>query len=318
VRGLTALEAIGRGTANVRGNPQLVVVSVAGTAALLVLVLLSFLPWMATLGVDFSWLDGTEPDAERLRALFDRFDSLDELLGTAGAFLLALTFALTLATLLYCWLQGGTLGVLVAGDAQAPAGAGRDALLFRTFSMPLFVHEAQRLVWRFLLFYSLIFAVLLALVVAVGALVVAAGALAGERGAGAGCALACGLLLPMLFVTFVVAAAIQIGQAELVRPASGVLAATRSALALLGRRIGAAAVVVVWLVGVSVALGIGFTIVGFGFDLALRQSLAAQVALRALLAIVQLAASSAVNLVFAAAFVALARSEPPATEPSAS
>lgn len=313
---LSAIDALARGAANVRANPQLVAVSVAGSVALLVLVLLSFLPWLGAIGFDASWLTGAGPDPAKLRALADRFGSLDDLVARLGGFLLAVSLALTLASIVYCWYQGGILGVLVAGDAQAPAGGGRDALLFRTFSLPFFVHEAQRLTWRLLLFYSLFFAVFLAVIVLAAALLAAAGLAGGERGVAAGCALACGLLLPLLFVGFALLAAIQLGQAELVRPESGVLAATRAAFATLGRRLGAAALLVVLFLLVSFVVGIGFGVVNFVADLALSGRPAALVALHVGFWLVQVAVSAVFNLVFTAAFVALARSEAAAPEPA--
>lgn len=316
MRRLTAVEALGRGAANVRANLELLVVTTLGTVAIGLMVVLSFLPWIATLGLDPSWLSGQAPDPQRIEDFFDQLAQGGELLARLGGFLLSFSLALTLASILYCWYQGGILGLLVAGDAQAPQGPGRESILFRIWSFRHFLFEAHRLTWRLLLFLTLFLAIWAAFAALTLGLFVGAGLLGSERGAATGCAVACGILLPLMFVGFALMAAAQLGQADLVRPESGVLAATRNAFSILGRRLGAAAALLAIFFVVSLGLGIAFATVGLVTDFVASSQPAIHFALRALLMLFQLVAGGLVNLVSAAAFVALVRSETPTAEPA--
>jgi hypothetical protein len=319
VKRLTAVEALGRGTANVRANRELVGVATAGSLAIVALVFLSFLPWIAALGIDPAWFTGQQPDPEKIGELFEglfaTMGSVSELLARLGGLLLSLSLSLTLASLFFCWYQGGTLGVLVAGDAQAPAGGGREPILFRTWSRRLFLFEARRLTWPLLLFYSLFFGFWLLVGAVTVGIFAGAGLLGSRSGAAAGCALVCGMLLPLMFVSFALYAAMQLGQVDLVRPASSVAVATRAAFSILGRRLGAAAALMSIFVVVSVGFGIAFGVVGLVADLLLSSRVVLGATVRVVLGLVQMAVGAAVGLVFMAAFAALVRSESAIPEP---
>ena len=141
---LSAVDALGRGAANVRANLELLVVTTLGSVAIALLVILSFLPWVATLGFDLDGLSSQAPDPKRIEDLFDQLAGGGELIARLGGFLLSLSLALTLASVIYCWYQGGILGLLVAADAQAPQGAGREPILFRIWSPRLPAWTALR------------------------------------------------------------------------------------------------------------------------------------------------------------------------------
>lgn len=316
MRRLSAVDALGRGTANVRANLELLAVTTLGSIAIGALAILSVLPWLATLGADLGLLPGRTPDPQQVGEMLARVLSGGDLLARLGGLLLSFSLAMTLASVLYCWYQGGILGLLVAADAQAPQGPGREPILFRIWSMPLFLHEAQRLTWRLMWFVSLFLGIWLVVGAITVGLFAGAGLLGSSQGAGAGCALACGILLPLMFVGFVLLAAAELGQADLVRPESGVITATRNAFAILGRRLGAAAALLSIFFVVSFGLGIAFTTVGAVGGLVFGSSPVLDFTFRGVLLLLQLACGGLVNLVSAAAFVALVRSETTSAEPA--
>ena len=304
---LSAVDALGRGLANVRGNLAVVATAAAGALAVLVVILLAMLPWLGAMGIELSTLLGA-----------DRLDLGDwaalatapaQLLAQLGTFLLSLSLALTFASVLFSWYHGGVLGVLAAGDAQAPAGAGRPAVAFRTWSWPFFAGEATRLTWRVLIFYSLLMLLWSVLAVAAGVLVFATTAVALRSGGVAGFGLGCGGALPLLFGFFVVFGATQLGQADLPRAESRATTAARAGFRVLGRRLGAALGLGALLFGAAFAIGIAFALVDLALVIGLGAWPAAAAAVRIALLLVQLLASSWLNLVFAAAFIALLRSE---------
>jgi hypothetical protein len=306
VNRLSAAAALGRGAANLRANRELVLVAAGGSVAIGVIVVLSVLPWLATLGLDLDTF--SEPtDLGRLREFFGGLQSPQEILARLGGLLLSVTLAFTLATFLYCWYFGGILGVLVAGDAQAPPGAGREPAIFRTFSLRFFVHEAGRLLWRVFLYLNLFFLFWTLLLVLVVIAIAGAGLLGTDSGFAAGCAVACGALLPVAFVSFALLAAMELGQADLVRPQSGVLAATGAGFRALSRRLGASALVLLLLVVASVAIATAAAAVEFVVDVSL--SGAPAFALKAILLLVRLVVGAVVNLAITAAFVALFRDD---------
>ncbi len=306
---LSTFDALGRGSANARANFELIVASFVGTLILVAIVLAAIVPWMATIGLDASWLWGDTKLPDDLPALWRLASSPAELLARIGSVILSLTVALTLASIVFCWYFGGILGVLVAADAQAPAGAGRESILFRAWSRDLFFQEARRLVWKVMLYYSLFGAIWFFVALLCGGAVAAAVLIGAQAGVGAGFAVGCGALLPLLFVLFAVLAAMQIGVADLPRHGSGARAATRAGFTVLGRRLGASLLIVVFFFVASAILAAGFTTVEIVVDLALSAVPLLALALRCVLFGVQLFVGAALNIAAAASFVALLRNE---------
>jgi hypothetical protein len=310
VKRLTALEALGRGLSNVRGNLEVVAAAAAGSVGILVLVVVSLIPWLGiSILAPQRFAAGQRLGPDQIVAWLSRLASPRDLLAQLGLGLLALLVGLTAASVLYGWVWGGVLAVLHAGDAQAPPGSGRGAELFRIWSRKFFALEAARLTWKVLLFLSLFFALLLLVMLALFLLVVAAVVVGAKSGATTGLALGCGGLLPLLFVYFAVSGAMWIGQVELVRPEVSVTAATRAGFAVLGRRLGASVAIFGLFFLLACAAGLLFGGAAFllRLSLASRPAIAATVDLA--LSLIQLTVSSALQVASAGAFVALARSE---------
>lgn len=309
MRRLSALEALGRGLANVRGNLELVGVSAGGSLIVLALVFLTLIPVLGVGGEEiasFFALSTGQATPGDYAALLERAWAT---ISGLWSVILALSVGLTLGSIVYSWVVGGLLAVLVAGEAQAPPGSGRGGELFRTWSWRLFSGEATRLVWRVLLFFSLWLLVVLAVVALFGALLVAAAAIGGSRGIVSGLALGCGGALPLGFLLFAVLGAMSLGQVELVPPASGVLQATRAGVTLLGRRLAAAVALFVLFFFASFAIGTVEAGVGLGLLGSLAGRPWALGTAQTVLLVVQWMISAFLNLVLVASFVALVRGE---------
>jgi hypothetical protein len=138
----------------------------------------------------------------------------------------------------------------------------------------------------------------------VGAVVVGS-----RAGAGAGFALGCGGALPLAFLLFAVLGAMHLGQVQLVSPASGVGAASRAGVALLGRRLGAVVALFTLFFATSLALGLVEAGAGLALGGMLRGQPLAYGVTQGLLLVVQLMVSAFLGLLLVASFVALARSE---------
>lgn len=314
---LSALEALGRGLSNVRGNLEVVAVAAAAAVAMFALIVLSLIPWLGSEVLKPHGLaGGRRPGPDEIAAWFERLAASPDILSQLGLGLLALLVGLTAASVVYCWSWGGVLAVLHAGDAQAPPGSGRGAELFRTWSRKFFALEAARLTWKLLLFLSLFLALLFFVLVAFALLGVAAVLAMGKSGVGAGLALGCGGALPLLFVYFAISGAMWIGQVELVRPEVPVGTAARLGFALLGRRLGASVALFALFFALTLAVALFFGGLGFAFQLALATRPALAVTMQLALSLIQLVASSAMQAGMAASFVALARAERDAPTPA--
>src|SRR5690606_24138531 len=140
----------------------------------------------------------------------------------------------------YSWFQAGIFGVLVAGDRQAGAGERRPWQLYRTFSWSDFTQWGRMFVWRFFGWYHLYILVSFGLVALFGLLVI--GALSAAMGSGpmAGVAIGCGGAIPLVLLAILMAIVSQAAKSDLARPESSAGASWRRALAVVGRRIGAA------------------------------------------------------------------------------
>jgi len=309
VKKLGALEALGRGLANVHANWQVVLVSVAGSVLLVAIVLASLFPWIAALGLDVGrLLAGQGASGGDLFNALRNFLSPQDLLARLGAGLLAFTLGLTLASVVYAWYYGGVLGVLVAGDAQAPAGAGRASEVFRTWSGRFFLHEAARLTWRVLVYYSVVLTLLFGVLLLAGALLVVASLVANQRSPGAALAIGCGGMLPLLFAMLTINGAGWLGLGELPRPGGSVRSAIRLGYRIFGRRLGACLGLIGLFVLLSLTVGMFFGLVNLIVGAA-RMALGISAAVESMVFILQLGTNSYLSLVFLAAAIALLRSE---------
>jgi hypothetical protein len=230
------------------------------------------------------------------------------------ALLLALVALLAVwlsSLLLHCYFQAGTFGILTAADRQALPGARRDRDFFRTFSLRDFLGWGGRYVWRFfgviVLFGILLFglggaALLWLLSTAVGG---------GQWGWAAALGIGCGGALPLGFLALVASFWFHLAQADLARDGSGVRAASRRGLAVLGRRLGA--VIALFLLALVAALVLAalFFPLSTAADALLAGAPLPRTLVRFLLLLLQSLPNTLLATLLAGALVALVRSETP-------
>ena len=313
-RRLSAFEALGRGLANLRGNLALVAASALGALVVLGLALLSLLPMLTLVGLSLADLAAGAEGPRAVRAIQD-FDAARLFSGEALVAALLLLAGLTLASLVQCWFQAGILGVLAAGDAQAPPGPRRPALAFRTFSPRFFSAEAARLFGRVLAFYMLVLGAVIAGLAVVLALVVIAASAAGRWGGGAAFAVGCGGAIPLLFGFFVLALAASFGQADLPRVGGSARAALATGLRTLSQRMGSSLGLYLLFLTAAIAVGVfqgGLNLAsGAAFGSASPAGATAEVALFGF----QTFAQALLGVALAATAIALVRAECAAAEP---
>jgi hypothetical protein len=305
---LPAIECVRRGLYSLRANWELVLMQWLGTLAVVVLVVAGLLPPLLVAGVGVvreaigepgDWGAWAGDLVERLLA--NPLPLAAALVGTLAVW--------TLALVVYSFFMAGTYGVLAAADRQAPAGPPRDYRLFRTFSRRDFGGWGGRYLWRFFWFVNL-YAVVLTLLLAVFVALVVAAALGGRRwGTPAAFGIGCGGALPLVFLLVVVALWIALAQADLGRPGSGVLRASRRGLTVLGRRLGAVLLVFLLFVAGASALGVLFLPLAFASEIGLREAFPARLAANLFIQVLQWLVSAAFNIALAGTLVALMRSE---------
>jgi hypothetical protein len=250
---LSAGDCLRRGLANLWANRELVLIQWLQGFAFTILLFVGLALPLVALGFDLATTD----------VLGDPNRTLPELLPRAQGRLpgLALALAGTLvlwlvAFLLHCYVQAGTYGVLLAADRQALPGGARSSRFFRTFSLRDFLGWAGRHGGRFFGFANL--AGLFLLVWALGLLLWSGATLGGAArwGEGAAVGIGCGGALPLGFVLLVLGLWYGVAQADLAREGSGIRAASRIGLEVLGSRLGAVALFfVLFLVALFVVLG---------------------------------------------------------------
>lgn len=305
---LPAIDALERGVANVRANSELLIVQLVSSVLIAGSILVPLMLLLSRMGLPFSLLASNDPEAIRAAVEGMSFDP-SSLLGLVGVGLAVALVGGALLFLFYCFIQGGTLAVLAAGDAQAPPARRLPLEVYRTFSWRAFFAWCGRFGWRLFWLVNLyltVITLLLALLVLV--LAVAVGALGAENVA-ASCAIACGLSVPFFFLVVVLWIGVQMSSAVLVVEDAGVGRSFRRGLALTGRRLGGLLLLLILLVAASVAISLVFTLVGFGLELGLSGPSVLRSAISGGLGVLQFLASTVISLVFAAAFVALARGE---------
>ncbi|MEO6195978.1 MAG: hypothetical protein ABIS20_23405 [Thermoanaerobaculia bacterium] len=230
------------------------------------------------------------------------------------ALLLALValLAVWLSSLfLHCYFQAGTFGILTAADRQALPGARRDRDFFRTFSLRDFLGWGGRYVWRFFgvlaVFGILLFglggaALLWLLSTAVGG---------GQWGWGAALGIGIGGALPLGFLALVAGLWLPLAQAGLARDGSGVRAASRQGLAVLGRRLGAVIALFLLTLVAALALAALFFPLAAAADALLAGAPLLRTLVRFLLLLLQSLPNTLLATLLAGALVALVRSETP-------
>ncbi len=305
---LSAADCLRRGWANLSANWELVFLQWVQLLLVAALLVLSLVPPLAVLG--------SLGAARSLRTA-----------AVGSSLLLALVALLALwalSLLVYSFFQAGTYGILAASDRQALPGGRRSPLFFRTFSLRDFLGWGGRYVWRFAA-AGLLFAGALLLLAGGAALWLAGTATTLVTAGGAGgeplrgpAALGIGFVwaLPLGFAALVAALGFSLAQADLARQESGVRAAWRRALEVLGRRPGTVLALVVLALGAGLLLALVFAPVTAAADDLLAGAPGVRSLVRALLFLVQSLPNTLLAMVLAGALVALVRSEKPSETPS--
>ena len=300
---LSAADCLRRGWTNLSANWELVVIQWLESFLFVALLLLGLLPLFLIVGPDAMGGAARELEAA-LHRLFRHPQAL--FLG-----LLAMLAVWLLAILVHCYFQAGAFGVLASGDRQALPGLPRHRLLFRTFSLRDFLGWGARYVWRFLGLFACFWGALFLLGVAVVVWLVSTLAGGGRWGSPAALAIGCGWFMPLGFLVLVTALWFGLAQADLAREGSGVRAASRRGLDVLGRRLGAVILLFALILLAALALAIVFLPLGAAADALLAGAPSARALVRFLLILLQSFPNTLLAMVLAGSLVALVRSEMP-------
>lgn len=303
---LAALDALGRGIANVRANWEVLLAQAAATLALAVLLVGSLVPLAIALGFTLAGLAGSPAEAFFKLADPGTWLSAGVLAALAGATLLG-----TLSIAVYAWFQAGIFGVLVAGDRQAGAGPRRPRALFRTFTWSDFAGWAGRGMWRFFGWYHLYLLIVTGLVALFGALLLVAILVGTSEGVAAGVGLGCGGLLPLFFLLLFASLVAAAGKADLARDESSAAASWRRGGRVVTRRLGGSLLLFVLLLAASMAASTLLLPLQLFSEIGLKEQLGAYLAIQLVVAAVQTVFGTLLGLIYGAAFVALVRAELP-------
>ena len=233
---LSAIDCLRRGLASSGANWELVIVQwLHGFALTFLLVVGSALPFVA-LGYDLATASLPEDLDQTRSELLLRAQGRLLILGAALFGMLVLWL---LAVLLHAWVQAGTYGVLHAADRQALPGTGRGLRSFRTFAWRNFFGWAGLYGRRFFGFANLAGLLFVVWAVLVPLWMSATLGGAARWGEGGALGIGCGGALPLGFVLLVLLLWYAVAQADLAREGSGLRAASRVGLEVLGARLGA-------------------------------------------------------------------------------
>lgn len=307
---LSAVDCLHRGLFNLRANWELVLVQWLQVATTTVLSLVGLLPLLAVVG--WASPEATAGSWEAARAL----DSWAELLSRGRQAWVLLVVSLVIASaiwliamVVFCYLQGGILGLLMAADRQAPPGRPSHWRGFRAFSLARLRGWAGRYVWRYFWLLQIFFLVALAWLLL--PLAVAALTAWGQSrwGGPAAVGIGCGGALPVVFSLVLLAFWLNLAQADLARQESGVGTAAREALRILGRRFGAVGGIfgAAFLASLFVTLSAGMVslITGLGAGRSGISGIVASV----ISSLLQWMVGSAVGVAMVASLIGLVRSE---------
>lgn len=224
-----------------------------------------------------------------------------------AAALLAATILWLLAFLLFCYFQGGVLGVLASGDRRAGRGAGWQA--YRAFALAELHRHGRRLLWRYFWFNHLLGAVLTLWLLALAVWLALAAAGVERFGPRTTVAAGCFGLLPLAVALVAILLWGALASADLARDGSSLGRASWLALRVLRRDLGA--VLAVALIGGVGWLAAGALLapVGWSFDLAAGDSWSLWAAGQVVLAAAQWLANAAVTVGVGGSLVALVRAE---------
>jgi hypothetical protein len=300
---LSAAGCLRRGWTNLSANWELVLLQWLQSFLVLALMAIGLSLSLLIVGANLSRVDGFA-----VRQLARRLEELSPALLLAAIALLAVWLS---SLLLHCYFQAGTFGILTAADRQALPGARRKRDFFRTFSLHDFLGWGGLYVWRFfgvlLLFGVLLFALGGAALLWLLSTVAGGGEWGGRAALGNGF----GGALPLGFLILVAGLWFHLAQAGLAREGSGVRAASRQGLAVLGRRLGAVILLLLLTLAGALALAALFLPLSTAADALLAGAPLMRTLVRFLLLLLQSLPNTLLATLFAGALVALVRSETP-------
>lgn len=302
---LSALDSIDRGVANLRANWELVLLQLAQAAVCSVVAVVGGVGLVFVLGATFLFQLG---DLDDWAGVLERLQGLA--LG-GGLLALALAGLFTLATvvgLAYCWFQAGILATLDRGERQAPPIRRLDWQLFRTFRMRDFLGWANEGAWRYFGFFCGLFVLIAVLLAGYGLGVAVLVSGFGLDTAASGLA-GCGVLAPLALLAVGLNVFSLLSMALLARPGFGVWRASRIALGILWRRLGALLLLAVLFLIAVVTVAVVFLPLSQGMATALPANGPAWFAVQLLLTLAQWMLHGMLNIALFASAIALVRAE---------
>jgi hypothetical protein len=308
---LSAFDSVHRGFVNTRANWELIFFQWLQGLLVVILSVAGLLPPLAVLG--FAQVPVLSSAVSDWSSLLESVTGLMER-GPDSWLLLLVSLGVStaiwlIAMMVYCYFQGGIYGVLTAGDRQAPRGAPKGSQWFRTFSCRDWRGWGGHFMWRFFWLFNLVVLVSM-LWLLLPVVLVLISVWGGEAwGTGAGFAIGCAGAIPLTFSLLVFALWASLAQATLVGRDAGVLQATRGALQVLGRRLGAVLFIFIVVILGSVFVSLGFSLLSAVLTLTLSQLDFVLMVGKITIGMIQLAFSSAFGIGLAATLIGLVRSE---------
>jgi hypothetical protein len=308
---LSAFASVHRGLVNTRANWELIFFQWLQVLLVTVLSVAGLLPPLMALGFSRpSDLVSTVSDWPAMLGgateLVDRGRDAWLLLLASLVVASAIWFV---ATMVYCYFQGGIYGILMSGDRQAPSGTPQGSQWFKTFSCRDLRGWGSHFMWRYFWLLNLVVAVSMAWLVLPIVLVLASFWGSEIWDGGAGFVIGCAGAIPVAFSLLILLIWAYLVQATLAAQDGGVWQATRSSLRILGRRLGAVLFIFFLVILGSGFVSFGIWVISTAGTLMLSRWEFVGLAWQLALTMIQWIFTTAVGIASAAALVGLVRSE---------
>lgn len=314
----SALACFQRGFLSARANTGVIWMTVLQNVLVTLLFFLSLVPPFLVLGgMALFSTDWSAPvDLGRIDAWMT--DLPARLGANLGALALGVVGSLVIGMLVvvvWAWFQAGIVGVLLTGERQAHPEAQLRAggwRWFKTFSVTDFSGWGGRHLWRFFWFFHLMITAWM-LVALVAVLLMAGLGVAWQSwGGGAAFGLGCGGSIPLAFLFWVLMAWSVLAQPAVALPESGAVRGSVLGFQILGRRLGAASLLLLVMLVLSVLVGL---VLGMGrmvFDVLFAERWGLRMAVLGVSTVAQWLLASAINVWALAAYASLVVSDPEA------
>jgi len=316
----SALGCFQRGVLSTRANFGLVGMAVLQNLVVVVLFVVSVVPLILVIGGRDLFAGGVHDmsDVGRIDAWLG--DLPKQLEGHLGALLLGVLASLLvgmLAVVVWAWFQAGLVGTLLSGERQAHPEAELRAggwRWFKTFSLTDFAGWGGRHLWRFFWYFHVMITAWMVLALVATILLFGVGVAWQSWGGLAATGLGCGGTIPLAFLFWVLAAWSLLAQPAVALPESGAVSGSLLGFRVLGHRLGAASLLLLTVLVLSIASGL---VVGMGraiFDLVFQESWLLRLGLVVVSILGQWVVASVVNVFALAGFAALVVGDPEAGE----